>query len=77
MKRALLIVIAGIVTFACGAFAQDKQTNPSKEDAERYHREQYNRIVETLKATLKKDPTVETFNVDTSTTHRIGAGKAA
>src|SRR5438270_13820665 len=49
----------------------------SKEDAERYHREQYNRIVETLKPTVKKDRTVETANVDTSTTHRIGAGKAA
>jgi heme-degrading monooxygenase HmoA len=49
----------------------------SKEDAERYHREQYNRIVDTLKPTLRKDPTVETFNVETSTTHRIAAGKAA
>ena len=49
----------------------------SKEDAERYHREQYQRIVDTLKPALRKDPTVETFNVDTSTTHRIGAVKAA
>jgi quinol monooxygenase YgiN len=49
----------------------------NKEDAERYHREHYNRIVDTLKPTLRKDPTVETFNVETSTTHRIAAGKAA
>jgi heme-degrading monooxygenase HmoA len=49
----------------------------NKEDAERYHREQYNRIVETLKPTLKKDPTVETFTVETSTTHRIASGRAA
>jgi|ERR1700746_2862597 heme-degrading monooxygenase HmoA len=49
----------------------------TKEDAERYHRENYNRIVEMIKPYLKKDPKVETFNVDTSTSHRIAAGKAA
>jgi len=49
----------------------------NKEDAERYHREHYNRITEMLKPNLKRDPTVETFTVDTSTTHRIAAGKAA
>ena len=49
----------------------------SKEDAERYHRENFNRITEMLKPLLKRDPKVETFNVDTSTSHRIAAGKAA
>ncbi len=49
----------------------------SKEDAERYHREHYNRILDMLKPMLKKDPKVEHFTVDTSTTHRIAAGKAA
>jgi heme-degrading monooxygenase HmoA len=49
----------------------------TKEDAERYHRENYNRIIDMLKPYLKKDPKVETFNVDTSTSHRIAAGKAA
>jgi heme-degrading monooxygenase HmoA len=49
----------------------------TKEDAERYHRENYNRILEMIKPYLKKDPKVETFNVDTSTSHRIAAGKAA
>ena len=49
----------------------------TKEDAERYHRENYNRITDMLKPLLKRDPKVETFNVDTSTTHRIAAGKAA
>jgi heme-degrading monooxygenase HmoA len=49
----------------------------TKEDAERYHRENYNRILEMIKPYLKKDPKVETFNVDTSTGHRIAAGKAA
>jgi quinol monooxygenase YgiN len=49
----------------------------NKEDAERYQREHYNRIVEMLKPHLKRDPTVDTFTVETSTTHRIAAGKAA
>lgn len=49
----------------------------SKEDAERYHREHFNRITDMIKPLIKRDPKVETFNVDTSTTHRIAAGKAA
>ena len=49
----------------------------SKEDAERYHREHFQRILDLLRPHLKRDPTVETFNVDTSTSHRIAAGKAA
>ena len=49
----------------------------STEDAERYHREHYSRIVDVLKPVLKKDPKVETFNVDTSTSQRIAASRAA
>jgi len=49
----------------------------SKQDAERYHREHYNRILELMRPHLRRDPTIEQYNVDTSTTHRIGAGKAA
>jgi len=49
----------------------------SKQDAERYHREQFSRIAEMLKPVLKREPTVDTFNVDTWTTRRIAAGKAA
>ena len=49
----------------------------TKEDAERYHRGNYNRITDMLKPLLKRDPKVETFNVDTSTSHRIAAGRAA
>jgi quinol monooxygenase YgiN len=49
----------------------------SKEDAERYHRDQFNRIVDLIKPLLKTNPTVDTFNVDTSTSHRIAAGRAA
>jgi heme-degrading monooxygenase HmoA len=49
----------------------------SKEDAERYHREQFPKIQEMLKPMLETEPVVRTFDVHTSTTHRIAAGKAA
>src|SRR6267142_6801247 len=45
----------------------------SKQDAERYHRESFNRISEILKPALNRDPVVDTFNVDTWTTRRIAA----
>ncbi len=46
-------------------------------DADRYNREQFPKITELLNNILETDPQVETFNVDTSTTHRIARGKAA
>jgi quinol monooxygenase YgiN len=49
----------------------------TKEDAERYHREQYPAIHEMIRPLLDADPVVRTFNVDTSTTHKIAATKAA
>ncbi len=49
----------------------------SKEDAERYHQEQYPKIHEMLKHLLETEPNIRTFDVHTSTTHRIVAGKAA
>jgi len=49
----------------------------SKQDAERYQREQYSSIVESIKPLLKRDPQVQTFNVAHSTPHRIAARKAA
>ena len=49
----------------------------SKEDAERYQREQYPAIHEMIRHLLEVEPVVRTFNVDSSTTHRIAAGKAA
>ena len=48
-----------------------------KDDAERYHREQYPEIYEILKHLLETEPVIRTFDVHTSTTHRIAAGKAA
>ena len=49
----------------------------SKEDAERYSREQYPAIHEMFRHLLETEPVIRTFNVDSSTTHRIAAGKAA
>jgi len=49
----------------------------SREDAERYHREQYPAIHERVRHLLEAEPVIRTFNVDSSTTHRIAAGKAA
>ena len=48
----------------------------SKQDAERYHREQYSRITDMLKPLVKRDPQVTHYNVAHSTPHRI-AVKAA
>ena len=49
----------------------------SKEDAERYHREQYPAIKEIMRHLLEGEPVIRTFNVGSSTTHKITADKAA
>jgi heme-degrading monooxygenase HmoA len=49
----------------------------TKEDAERYQKDQYPAIHEMIRPLLDADPVVRTFNVDTSTTHKIAATKAA
>jgi quinol monooxygenase YgiN len=49
----------------------------SREAAERYHNEHFNRIVDMLRPLLKATPIVDTYTVDTSTTHKIAAGRAA
>ena len=49
----------------------------SKEDAERYPREQYQQIHDTLKHLLDGEPVIRTFDVQSSTTHQITACKAA
>jgi quinol monooxygenase YgiN len=43
-----------------------------REDAERYHREQYSKIVEMLRPLCEGEPTVSTYDVNTSTAHHIG-----
>jgi heme-degrading monooxygenase HmoA len=49
----------------------------SKEDAEEYQRGQYPAIHEMVRHLLEAEPVIRTFNVDSSTTHKIEAGKAA
>jgi len=49
----------------------------TSEDAERYQREQYNSVRATLQSLLEAEPVVRTFEVHTSTGHKITAGKAA
>jgi len=48
-----------------------------REDAERYHQEQFSRIGETLRPLIDGDPHVGTYDVNTSTVHHITLGKAA
>ena len=49
----------------------------TSEDAERYQREKYNSVRATLQSLLEAEPVVRTFEVHTSTGHKITAGKAA
>ena len=48
----------------------------SRADAERYHRDHFSGILDTLRPFLKDEPSVEFYNVETSTAHRI-TSKAA
>ena len=49
----------------------------TKEDAERYARDQFPTVNEILANLIETSPMVRTFNVHTSTPHKIAAGKAA
>jgi heme-degrading monooxygenase HmoA len=49
----------------------------SEKDAELYNKDQFPKVNEILNSVLETAPKVETFNVDTSTTHKITKGKAA
>jgi heme-degrading monooxygenase HmoA len=48
-----------------------------REDAEEYHRAEYQKIKEMVQHLLEGEPTIRTFDVHSSTIHRIAAGKAA
>ena len=48
-----------------------------REDAERYHREQFPHIAEMLRPLCDSEPVVSTYDVNTSTVHHINFGKAA
>ncbi|MGD0214901.1 MAG: antibiotic biosynthesis monooxygenase [Terriglobales bacterium] len=49
----------------------------TKEDAERYHRDQYKNVTETVRHLLAADPFVRTFDVHTSAGLKIVASRAA
>jgi quinol monooxygenase YgiN len=48
----------------------------SRADAERYHRDHFSGILDVIRPLLRDEPTVEFYNVESSTAHRIAA-KAA
>jgi quinol monooxygenase YgiN len=66
-------------------FVSDKEDNRvlglsfwnTREDAEQYHRTDYLKVQETVRPLLDAEPVIRTFEVHTSTTHKIAAGKAA
>ena len=49
----------------------------TKEDAERYQREQYKNIHDSVKHLLDAEPNIRTFDVHTSTGQKIAAERAA
>ena len=49
----------------------------TRQDAERYQKEQYPAVHEMVRHLLETEPAVRIFNVDSSTTHKIVASKAA
>jgi len=49
----------------------------SRADAERYHRAHYDEIVDSLRPMLRDEPSIEFYNVEASTAHRITATQAA
>lgn len=48
-----------------------------REDAERYHNEQFSRITETIRPLIEGEPQVGNYDVNTSTAHNITLGRAA
>ena len=49
----------------------------TREDAERYQEEQYPAVHDMVRHLLETEPAIRTFNVASSTTHKIAADKAA
>lgn len=49
----------------------------SKEDAEKYVNGQGRQIMDSFKPLLQQEPTFRTFNLEVSTAHNIGIGRAA
>ena len=49
----------------------------NEEHAQRYQREQFQKINEIVQPLVETAPRIETYHVDISTTHKISKGKAA
>lgn len=49
----------------------------SREDADKYNRENYSKVTDLIQNVSEGPPKVRTFSVDQSTLHKISAGKAA
>ena len=49
----------------------------AREDAQRYQREQFDAVQKTVQHLLEAAPEVSTFDVHTSTAHKVAAEKAA
>jgi len=49
----------------------------TKEDAERYHREQYKNIHESVRNLLQVEPIIRTFDVHTTTGQKMASERAA
>ncbi len=49
----------------------------SKADADRYHNAHYPQIVDSIRPLLRDEPSVEFYNVETSTAHKVTMEKAA
>ena len=49
----------------------------TREDAQRYEREQFDTVQKTVQHLMETAPVVRTFNVHTSTAHKVTAEKAA
>jgi heme-degrading monooxygenase HmoA len=49
----------------------------TKEDAERYNKKHFSKINDMISHLVETTPAVRTFNVHTSTPHKIAAGNAA
>lgn len=48
-----------------------------REDAERYHREQFAQVTQMVRDLCERDPQVQTYDLNTSTVYHINLGKAA
>jgi heme-degrading monooxygenase HmoA len=49
----------------------------SREEAEHYHREIFPKVLDLLRDLAQDEPSVGTYDVETSTAHRIALGRAA